>query len=120
MTRVVSVRVPDAWSGVVNSERARVWVTNWLSQPVSLSQFPAPGPYKLNLRLSDDEVAKLKRLSGKTASLALRGILALNVPPEPAVVQEHGLKWLIGCVASGIILLLMVTGSVGPRGGHRP
>jgi hypothetical protein len=82
-TRVISVRVPAGWSGVVNSARARVLVTNWLKQPVVLSEFAAPGPFKLNLRLSDDEIAALKRLSGQTPSLTVRGILALNLN-EPA------------------------------------
>jgi hypothetical protein len=84
-----------------------------------LSEFAAPGPYKLNLRLSDDEIAALKRLSGQTPSVAVRGILALNLSAQPEVGQEHGLKWLIGGVVTGIILLFMTAVGVGPRGGHR-
>ena len=125
MTRVISVRVPATWAGIVNGERARAWVTAWLHQPEPLPASPVPGSFKLNLRLSDEEVATLKRLSGREMSSALRAILALHLvpasaPSETAPEKKSGVGRVLGGIASGLLLLLLIAAGVGPRGGQQP
>lgn len=125
MTRVISVRVPATWAGIVTGERARAWVTGWLQRPVPLSAFPAPGSVKLNLRLSNEEVAALKRLSGREMSSALRAVLALNLVPAAAPdlkapEKKSGVGRVLGGIASGLLLLLIIAAGVGPRGGQQP
>jgi hypothetical protein len=115
MTRVISVRVPSDWASLISSERAREWALAWLRDPVTMTNVPGPGALKLNLRLSDEELADLKRMSGRATSSALRGVFALNLATRP-VPQERGLKWIVGGVASGIVLLLLFGAGVGPRG----
>jgi len=117
MTQVISVRLPSEWAGRVTSGLAREWVTAWLSQPTTLQQAPVPGAFKLNLRLSKLEIAELRRTSGNSTSSAIRAILALHVSStsEP---QKRGIKWVIGGIASGIVLFLLVVTGVGPRGGN--
>ena len=119
MTRVISVRIPSEWEARVSAERARSWVTAWLQRPEPLVDVPGPGAYKLNLRLTDAQVKELQRRSGRSTSAALRGILALNISATPAVVQKRGLKWLLGGLASGVVLFLVIAAGVGPSARQR-
>jgi hypothetical protein len=105
VTRVISVRVPVDWTEVVTSERARQWVETWLQQPSQLFPSAPPGSGRLSLRLSNDEIALLKRLSGRATSSAVRAILAHNL--SAASVKPAGsLKLLLGGVATLFIAFL--------------
>jgi len=116
MTRIVSVRVPAAWEGQVTSAMARESVLAWIRQPQLIADVPPPGPYKLNLRLTREELGALKRLSHRRASLAIRGVLGLRFSAQ-AVQPKRGLEGLLGLFASGIVLALFIAG-VGQRGGQ--
>jgi hypothetical protein len=103
MTDVVSVRVLSAWEGRVSSATAREWVLAWLRQPVALPALEA-GSYKMNLRLSSQEVRELQRISGLSTSSAIRGIIALNLKARSAVPRWRKFALLIGAVIVSFVI----------------
>jgi hypothetical protein len=118
MTRVISIRIPAAWSGRATSAAARELALTWLRNPRPLVSAPAPGPCKLNLRLWRDEIHLLKRISGRSISDAMRGILALQLSADAVPQRRNSKGGLIGLIASGVVLLALISAGVGPRGGH--
>jgi hypothetical protein len=116
MTRVISVRLPAAWEGHVNAATARESVLAWIRQPQSIAHVPPPGSYKLNLRLSRVELGALKRISNRSTSLAIRGVLGLRFSVQ-SVQPKRGLEGMLGLLTTGIVLALFIAG-VGQHGGQ--
>ena len=113
MTRVTSVRLPKAWEGHVTAAQARQWIIAWIAEPRTLTEVPA-GDCKLNLRLSDLEIATLKRAAGQSVSSTIRGVLALHMLQKP-LEQKSRWKLLVGSAVAGIALCLLFAAGVGPR-----
>jgi hypothetical protein len=119
MSRVISVRVPADWKGRVDSERAHVWITEWLQKPVSFNGIPKPGTYKINIRLTDTEIARLRKARRGTQSSTIRGILGLRISEAQ---KNNSGGW--GTIFQfGLVLLSLFATShsgVGHPGGQKP
>lgn len=119
MSPVTSVRVPANWNGRVDSEQVQRWIREWLQKPVSFNGIPKPGTYKLNIRLSATEKAKLKKARRGTLSSTIRGIIGLHISETP---KNNSGGW--GTIIQfGLVLLSLFATShsgVGHRGGQKP
>jgi hypothetical protein len=109
VTNVISVRVPSAWEGRLSSAGVREWVESWLREPVALPAAPEAGTYKLNLRLSSQEARDLQRISGRSTSSAIRGIISLNLKARSAVPRWRKFALLIGAVIVSLVIGLNAT-----------
>ena len=105
MTNVVSVRVPAEWKGRITSEQVREWALEYVSDPFPLQEVPAPGSYRLSIRLSQGEFSALLRVSRRSMSSTIRGIIALNVSLPP---KSSGWGWLRTMFAIAFLLLGLV------------
>lgn len=112
-TEVISVRVPESWGGRVNAALARAQVTAWLQRPMPLARDPGPGAHKLNLRLTSADVARLGQMTRRSASSAIRSVLALHIANIPKQ-KSGGVGRLIAIALSGIAVLALLAGHVGP------
>jgi hypothetical protein len=108
MHHIVSVRVPLAWRDRVTSDRLRVWVLDWLREPVPFNQVPAPGTYKISIRFSQREYEALKKVRRKSMSSTIRGIAALNISPLPESTKG---KLMNGVLGAASLLLFLFTRS---------
>lgn len=103
MTNIISIRCPNEWEGLLNSETVRGWLLAYLADPVRLNGVPSPGSYKLNIRLSQAEFSALVRASGGgSMSAIVRGVIALNLSVPP---KSGGWSWISTIFVIGLFLI---------------
>lgn len=77
---VFSLRIPDSWSGRVDSGSVRAMLVRFLQQPRPLGRDPGPGEAKISLSLPKRAVKVISGLLDDTDSGALRRVIANQLP----------------------------------------
>lgn len=113
MTNVISVRLPSEWRGRLTSDQVRQWTLDYINDPFPLSEIPAAGNYRLSIRLTQGEFAALLRVSRRSMSSTIRGIIALNVPLPPKSARWGWLRTTFAIAFSILSLVARIRTAVG-------
>jgi hypothetical protein len=98
----ITLRVPDAWVGRLDSPSVRQWLGAYLQRPTpNLPADPGGGEARVTLCLPRRAVRVVSGLLDETESGALRRIIAANIGGLPATRPRYALPASTRCASPG-------------------
>ena len=76
---IVTFRIPDQWTGKVDSRSARRWLVAYLKHPVLLPPDPGAGKVRISISLPNHLMKIVKTAKEDSPSGSLRRIIAANL-----------------------------------------